>query len=419
MNILHLSDIQPGKTGPEQDKDLKEIDKETIFDNLISDFNLYFNKINQDNEIDIVIVSGDLSSTSDISEYEKTRKMLKVIIDKNIPILPAPGNHDLKFLKQKKWKIWKRRKNEDKFQHYSDFITSIIDTNYKYFREMQFGYYERKDIEILFIFINSNLYISNKKRNFVRIDITYIDNIFKQIISDIGESIFNKYHKILISHHGWRKLDYSFGLSSNLERYGFMAILSGHEHSFNYDSCEGRRFINIQAGSILTSNISRIVKHGTIDLEPRQFNLYKVQRGINSMTFQIEQHLLSEGEWIIGETYKKHFTFLDGNEMFTNLPEFLKNELVMNYRLLQSKIPLKLANQKIFIDFSGYDNKEILNYIFILSKIDSQNKFKKINKTYRYFKDDPQILIKVILLEEINTSLLTLPDSLIEKKFLI
>lgn len=413
MNILHISDIQPGHTGIENEQDVEEEFRTEVLDNYISDFNLIFEEINNKDKIDLVIISGDLSSKSSLEEYLITEEFLKSITKYSIPILIAPGNHDVN------WEKTKLKKDNEKFINFLKFLNQILDSQgvKNLFKEDSFAYYINYPTEILFIAINTNLSIDHNSKETVFIPLDYLKRIKDKIISNIGKELFKNLYKVLISHHGWQHIEKSHKVGYYLNKWNFILILSGHIHKYDRIPCGDYRFENIFAGSLLTKNKKRIIERGTNQPHPPQFNCYKIIYKNNCFEIKIKRYYSSESEW--KEEIKESFYYnkLIKNIEFKGLNEDLINYILQNYSLIEENYEIVLNNKKYYSDYTGFNKKGIRTHIFTLKKTYSDMKRTNINQIYRLIKKNLNESIIVFLLDKKRDNLLTIPMDFINNEF--
>ena len=104
IRILHISDIQEGVFGIKPDLDYDD----SKYNSFLNDLEVVFKEIHLHNPIDIIIISGDLVSTGNLTEFEDlTNQFISKLKDifKSVPNdkwIVVPGNHDVEWGKAKR-----------------------------------------------------------------------------------------------------------------------------------------------------------------------------------------------------------------------------------------------------------------------------------------------------------------------------
>ena len=333
LNVFHTSDLHFGEKSiakdfhfPGQFEDYFSFLKDTIYDIL------------QKSSIDILIISGDITSRGESKQYHNQYllEFLKWFNKHNIPICITNGNHDL---------VLESIANNNQFQDFMHFIKDNqsllkceISNN---FTNNQISYVYLEGYNSIFLSLNSCGYIkkrtlfdkikdskfeeiSTKIRDKIikkisstesnenligiineleqeysislkeilenQLDNEYLDvgvlkrthlkEILEELSTHIGINRFKYLNKFVICHHPLEflrksKLNYDYLIKNNIH-----ILFSGHFHDFDFQEDRQNRIINLGTGSILANMQSRKELLNFRE-NPPQFNIYDINLSKN------------------------------------------------------------------------------------------------------------------------------------------
>jgi len=254
MKIIHFSDPHAG--GPAEDK-LAYFDKR-----LVGIFNYKYRRQFQHKQNilktavdfilkeqpDIVICTGDLTSTGQYGEFQQILDILKPLIDSEIPILYSPGNHD--------YYVYNEKCNKALLSAFS-----IINSRFNIkFDELP-------------------TFVQIKNYNFILVNESWPSNLLsscgylKKDSSDFIEKICNEYpdsHNILIGHYPLKEKNSFFRfrhrlwgqkkVTALLEAKKLSLSLCGHIH-IPYSKVDEDGFGEICAGSITRNKSLTLIEY--------------------------------------------------------------------------------------------------------------------------------------------------------------
>ncbi|MCY1490946.1 3',5'-cyclic adenosine monophosphate phosphodiesterase CpdA [compost metagenome] len=91
MRILTLSDIHFKSTYSDHQFEKKQ----DVISKYFKSFREKLNELNEEKEIDVVIIGGDIAFSGDVNQYSGIKKILKKCIPEKIPIFSIVGNHEV------------------------------------------------------------------------------------------------------------------------------------------------------------------------------------------------------------------------------------------------------------------------------------------------------------------------------------
>lgn len=270
IKILHISDLHFG-TDSEDDKAATRYCEDYV--------KIFLDQIKKnDQKVDYIIVSGDISNASVEMEYNKAIQFLnRVVSELNIPkdkVLICMGNHDISWdiLKEKERigikneNLFKEKSKYDNFKKfYEDFYTIEGNQTRLFKPDPIFVEIPDDSHKILFLGVNTCFHESNKEFDHYG----FIEQeLFDKTISEINKTRYNDYVKCLVMHHNpsdladeqhkvqnWRNLNYN-----NISQFP-VVVLCGHIHKSDAETVTYGKDPNdaihyIAAGSLLKKNMS-------------------------------------------------------------------------------------------------------------------------------------------------------------------
>jgi predicted MPP superfamily phosphohydrolase len=281
MHILHLSDLHFSQSGHLRLKleDQAEIWSSKLVQDLRNNFKL--------TQIDVLILSGDITHYSTSEEYAAAKKFLNNLRE-NFPIkreqiVIVPGNHDLNWDKSKdayqvmrleEYKgpkisqdgkdipdpnctiydggnyveVQNEEKYKQRFVYFSDFYKDIKGEPYPIDYDQQAIIHHLSDLNLLILGLNSawDLNHDEKKTKRASINMTALSNT----IAEIGRNrVYQNCLKIAVWHHPVRGLEMMHNsFMQSLADDGFQVCLHGHIHEaqedfYKYDNTRGLSII--------------------------------------------------------------------------------------------------------------------------------------------------------------------------------
>ena len=304
INILHLSDIQEGRFGIKED--ISEVSEAYV--NFLSDLKDKLEILHRKNKIDIIVISGDLTSIGAKEEFDHlTNEFLPILnevflkgtntVPKNRWII-VPGNHDVEW-----------DKGEARFNNFIQFC-----------QENGFHQYKLNNPESIYskiicedkntgntlgiIALNSCLDIFDEDSP----NISNISNSYFSAFSKDWDEYFREMPKLMVCHHTLHsiKKDRFNNALNKLSDNNVLLALAGDIHKSDSHADEISKIRCIPAGTILGKKTERQVG---IDEVSRQFNLVNIdlQNGYVDWNTYI-----FEGNWreIKNESfYLEHLSF--------------------------------------------------------------------------------------------------------------
>lgn len=234
--ILHLSDIHFGR----------------IDESVLNDLQSYI--LSKKSELDLVIITGDLTQRAKKNEFLSARAFLDSL---HCPVVVVPGNHDVPL-----YNIFLRF-----FAPYFKFC--------KFLGRYSEHFYENEHVAVYGIWSTNNFSVKDGK--VTNTILTDLENKFREVSP----------HKIKIiaSHHGlFSKNEPMKGDAQRVLSSHPHVLLSGHEHQSGVTQLPSRKFPLIISSGTSTSNRLRV--------EANSFNLITVNMGQDIVveTFVREQN---------------------------------------------------------------------------------------------------------------------------------
>ncbi|MHA1257495.1 MAG: metallophosphoesterase family protein, partial [Promethearchaeota archaeon] len=289
LNILHISDIQEGRFGIKED--ISQVNE--AYANFLSDLKDKLEILHRKNKIDIIVISGDLTSIGSEEEFNHlTNEFLPILneVFLNGPnIVPkkrwimVPGNHDVEW-----------GKGEARFNNFIQFC-----------QENGFHQYTLNNPESIYsriicidkntghtlgiIALNSCLDIFDENSP----NISNISNSYFSSFSKNWDSDFREMPKLMVCHHTLHsiKKDRFNHALNKLSDNNVLLALAGDIHKSDSHADEISNIRCIPAGTILAKKTERQVG---IDEVSRQFNLVN----LNLRTGYVKWYTYSfEGTW--------------------------------------------------------------------------------------------------------------------------
>lgn len=331
FSILHFSDLHFGE------KNLLKFLKDNVgtsnalFDNFFYNFKLTIESIiNSNNNVKLIIITGDLGSIGEISENKYFKEFFQIFHIKEIPVIICPGNHDLHR------ELIQYGNSTGQFLHYNEKIMKIYDSlgfieneNYIYclsknFENNQSSYIFLKDENILVLSTNSCKSIELKKigednngnaiydqynldKGFLLLE--DLNELIKEIKVKLGLEIFQNSNKFLICHHPvLNDFNKKYTILNILESYNIIIIFSGHIHKYDFKTDERLHLKNFIAGSPLVNPILRTqdTEGGTTDLQFNQYRINSINKMITPIIYKYEE---DSSKWISGTLYNDKVSF--------------------------------------------------------------------------------------------------------------
>ena len=289
LNILHISDIQEGRFGIKED--ISKLNEAYV--NFLSDLKDKFEILHRKNKIDIIVISGDLTSIGSKEEFDHlTNEFLPILNDvflKGTNIVPKnrwiiiPGNHDVEW-----------DKGDARFNNFIHFC-----------QENGFHQYNLNNPESIYsriicrdrlagntigiIALNSCLDIFDENSP----NISNISNSYFSSFSKDWDTPFREIPKLMVCHHTLHsiKKDRFNNALNKLSDNNVLLALAGDIHKSESHADEISNIRCIPAGTILAKKTERQVG---IDEVSRQFNLVNLNLHsgyVNWFTY------IFEGNW--------------------------------------------------------------------------------------------------------------------------
>ncbi len=276
FSVLHFSDLHFGEYSALTDEKRKG-----DFSNMFSNLRFKINSILNKNKINLVVISGDISSKTKLFVEEKIEsyqeipeylhKFINIFTPKKIPILLAKGNHERKREDFHSLDIYKRIfnlvKNDLNIKLSRDFEKNLI------------SYYIEPNHKFLFFTVDTTFSLSSAGNwKDANIDISIIDDLFEELKE---EPNLEDYSICLITHHPLRKIPNNKSILAGLAERNIKTVFSGHVHEKDFQriNIPDSQYIidNIIAGSPSLSK-QRRDEENDWNLKSLQFNYYEVCR---------------------------------------------------------------------------------------------------------------------------------------------
>ncbi len=436
ISVLHFSDLHFGEYSALIDESRK-----SDFSNLFSNFKHKLNLIIDTYQINLIVISGDISSKNRLIPEEKISKWMKIkksvkkkqetqpldseipeyllkFIDifafKNIPILLAKGNHD---------KNRGDNQNSDIFLTVFNKLRDHLNIKLsKDFEKNFISFFIEPNHKLLFFTIDTTFSLSpegNWKDS--NIDIATIDDFFKEL----KETHLNlkDYSIFLITHHPLAAIPNNKSVLAGLAERNINIVFSGHTHDKYCDPItipDSTHVIhNYIAGSPTLSKEIRD-EEKSWNLKSLQFNYYEVyDHSIQAYYYELDsndlwrKHSLCHQEFDLSSSItqieknktKKSEKFLKLAKLLDRLfykrgetasafvQAIINDEVLRDYFGISIKNPqsTNLANEKVyFLDGDYY----IIPNSVTLRRIDVHPEIQLITKNNA---DDNNIKYKLLL----------------------
>ncbi len=293
LSVLHFSDLHFGEYSAFTDEK-----RRGDFSNLFSNLKHKINSILSKNQINLVVISGDISSKTKFFIEEKMdvhqeipeylQKFINIFSSKKIPILLAKGNHE------------KTREDLHSFDIYKKTFNRLKDNfNIKLSRDFErnlISYYIEPNHKFLFFTVDTTFSLSSEENwKDANIDIATIDDFFEELREEPNLNLID-YSIYLITHHPLRKIPNNKSIIAGLAERNITIVFSGHIHEkefqiINIPDSEYKIY-NIIAGSPSLSKQIRDEEDGW-NLKSLQFNYYEVYRkSIQTYYFELDSNNL-------------------------------------------------------------------------------------------------------------------------------
>ncbi len=290
LRILHLSDIQEGMFGVKNERPQR-------YQDLLADLGLQFEHIHKKNPIDIIIITGDLTSKGDVKEFEILSNefipmLFKIFINSSNPIPPerylvVPGNHDLEW-----------EKGTARFNNFIEFCE----------RHGFSGHFIKDEPEL--IYVNMICMQGNISPRFALLGLNSCLEIYDKTTSkmanipksyyaktvDSWDDTFKALPKIMVCHHPLHKISMADENSLiKLNKCNVRLTLAGDIHKAlpSIDVIEGIKCIS--AGALFASKAER-------GDAPRQFSVYTIDLETLKFDSTIYQKIQDDWEEKIGNS---------------------------------------------------------------------------------------------------------------------
>ena len=389
LSLLHFSDLHFGTLSSKNQSKY-----ETPFFDFFFDLKSKIIEILEQKEIDIVLITGDITSKGENEGMEDKilTQFFRIFIERKIPIITCNGNHDLErdlIIEGTQFQNYRNFLN----QFYIDFQCSLsinFDSN-----QSSFIYLEKENS--IFISINTckeirKEYLKDKEGNITTLmDKEYLnvgifsakllDDILIEIKNLLG-SKFDYANKFLITHHPLDIFKENKRAIEYLESRQINYIFSGHVHHFDIQTYG--ELVNFVAGSPLVNTNQRTDDINLVEY-PKQFNIYQINK--HNKTIEIQQNLEQNFKWIIGKTEKKAIRFL-------------------------TKYPLDNWSSIINLNEAQIKNLKNRNILYVV-----ENNFSDLLFSHLFLTENNEI-IKGILINNINQERIikTLLDNIVKIK---
>ncbi len=289
LNILHISDIQEGRFGIKED--ISQVNE--AYANFLSDLKDKLEILHRKNKIDIIVISGDLTSIGSEEEFNHLTNEFIPILNEvflNGPnIVPkkrwimVPGNHDVEWGKgEARFNNFIQFCQDNGFHQYKlnnpeSIYSSIIFTD------------KNTGNTIGIIALNSCLDIFDENSP----NISNISNSYFSSFSKDWDFDFREMPKLMVCHHTLHsiKKDKFNNALNKLSDNNVLLALAGDIHKSDSHADEISNIRCIPAGTILAKKTERQVG---IDEVSRQFNLIN----LNLLNGYVKWYTYSfEGSW--------------------------------------------------------------------------------------------------------------------------
>ncbi len=284
-------------------------------------------------ELDYLVVSGDIANTASASEYAAATDLIQCIVDQfkvgSDRVIPTPGNHDVD---------WRASRRSYKYTYYADSTDTfsvgatipagsegvLVRNEELYldrFKNFSDNFYQRfvgnayptspvnqgilhafPDEELLFLTLNSSWIIDHYYRNRGEINASAIAAALDRLL----KNPWDHWLKVAVWHHpivGPEAIRSDFlGL---LEVHGFQLCLTGHIHEaingyHQYDPNRGMWMIGAGTfGAPAKEQVTGI---------PLQYNILTLNRESNAITVETRKREKANGAWCADARWgdKKH-----------------------------------------------------------------------------------------------------------------
>jgi predicted phosphodiesterase len=290
INILHLSDIHFGTMEDAQKYRLQ------LNTDLVTGL-----KVDQ---IDFLVLSGDISNHSTKNQYDAAVEFIESIIKRfkidRHKIIIVPGNHDLS------WEVSKKSIgstdegkivfNDDiyrlRFDNFNEHLyKKICQKSYPYEYSKQGILYEYEKEKIIFLGLNSAWQIDhiNKLRSSIYI------NSLDESVDKILDKKFDDWLKVVVFHHpvtGKDSMNNDF--LQLLMRNNFKVCMHGHIHEAKYDFC---KYGNNKDIAIIGAGTFGAPDNEHVSGVPLQYNFIKLDVERKKMRVITRRKEKSDGAW--------------------------------------------------------------------------------------------------------------------------
>lgn len=346
INILHISDLHFG-TDSEDDKAATRYSEDYV--------DCFLNQIKEkDQNINYIIVSGDIANASVQMEYEKASQFLnKIVSELHISknnVLICMGNHDIS------WDILKEKercgiKNEDlskensKYDNFKEFYNSFYNEDDNQIRQFNtdpiFVKIPDDTHKVLFMGVNTCSIESNKVHQ------GWIEKeSFDKAIDEINSS-YNDYVKCLVMHHNpsdladeqhkvqnWRDLKLN-----NISKYPVI-VFCGHIHKSGAETTLYGNDLNdaihyIATGSLLKKNVQA------------KYNLYTINTNSTELSIKYYNYIDDTAPY---KQFWQHLSDTKDRKIIpirTNVPENDKLDLILSDDCEKTKQILEKQQKQI------------------------------------------------------------------------
>jgi len=293
LSVLHFSDLHFGEYSAFTDEK-----RNGDFSNLFSNLKHKIKTILSENQINLVVISGDVSSKTKLFTEKNTdvnqeipeylQKFINIFASKKIPILLAKGNHE------------KNREDLNSLDIYNKIFSRLKnDLNNKLSRDFEknlISYYIEPNHKFLFFTVDTTFSLSSEGNwKDASIEIATIDDFFEELSEEANLNLLD-YSICLITHHPLRKIPKNKSIIAGLAERNITIVFSGHIHEKEFQTINipdsQYKIENIIAGSPSLSKQIRDEEDGW-NLKSLQFNYYEVYRNsIQAYYFELDSNEL-------------------------------------------------------------------------------------------------------------------------------
>lgn len=369
--ILHISDLHFTKEKNDNDEPIKSIIND--YKNYLDIFIDKIEELNKKNNINNIIITGDLTDNGDAEEYIRVdlflNNLCKKINFKKDNIIIVPGNHDIN------WKNNLNAFDNGKTNNPSIKPYEYHKEKFRDFTKFYNNFYQKKSI----VFNPSNSIVRTYINKTNKLTILGINSCFKEsyvkgdhygYVDD--QSLKNELNKLNIKNNAYNNIAIfhhfceGFGDNSNisiknwrevqdiLNSFNILTYIFGHEHT---DGSEGHYYNVIGVGAFSKTEKNNFFNIYTLNnCENSEVNL-KVEK--YKFEFDIKEKYKNTGYWnfISGDKSKKEFKIVRERGE-TTIPDKKKTTNLPNKKTKQPQNIIEVSS-----DYQSDDSKKLFQIV--------------------------------------------------------